>query len=55
MLIDTSYTTPMLFGMPLKLNAIGTAAVKIDAQGYVNSSSFIENKDLKIIGKLVPR
>ena len=55
MVIDTSYVTPMMIGLPLKLNAIGTAAIKIDTKGLINATTFSTDGQLFLKGKLVPR
>lgn len=54
MLIDTSYVTPMANGLSLKLNAVGTAAININAMGFVNSTVPSSNV-MEMSGRLYPR
>ncbi|XP_073994094.1 apolipoprotein lipid transfer particle isoform X2 [Rhodnius prolixus] len=53
MLIDTSYVTPMANGLSLKLNAVGTAAININAMGFVNSTVPSSNV-MEMSGRLYP-
>lgn len=54
MLVDIYYVTPMMIGLPLRLNSIGTATIKIDAKGLINATKFSSDKELSLKGKLVP-
>ncbi|CAH1394070.1 unnamed protein product [Nezara viridula] len=54
MLVDIYYVTPMMIGLPLRLNSIGTATIKIDAKGLINATKFSSDKELFLKGKLVP-
>lgn len=54
MLLDASYVTPLAVGFPLSMDVVGTAAVKLNMAGFINTTAFTANGELDLDGKLKP-
>ncbi|RZF34216.1 hypothetical protein LSTR_LSTR013703 [Laodelphax striatellus] len=54
MLVDSTYVAPLALGLPLKLNACASAALKLTLAGFVNTTSFTSHGHLDVDGKLRP-
>lgn len=55
MIMDTSYIVPCGAGLPLTLNAVGTAAVNLKMFGALRGADFMKTKELDLVGNLRPR
>nr|XP_022900792.1 uncharacterized protein LOC111413892 [Onthophagus taurus] len=54
MFLDSSYVVPTGAGLPLTLNAIGTAAINLKLQGSLTSANFKKNLTLDMDAHLQP-
>lgn len=55
MFLDTNYIVPTGVGLPLTLNAVGTAAVKLKLYGSLRGMDFMKTKELDVLGSIQPR
>lgn len=55
MFLDTSYIVPSGAGLPITLNAVGTAAVNLKMYGALRMADFSRTKELDLIGNVRPR
>jgi hypothetical protein len=53
--LDTSYVVPTATGLPINLNAVGTAAVNLQMSGSLKAADFLKTHELDIEGKIRPR
>lgn len=54
MFMDTSYIVPIGAGLPLTLNAVGTASVNMKLWGKLNSTNFMKNKSVDLNANIQP-
>ncbi|KAF4531743.1 hypothetical protein B566_EDAN015189 [Ephemera danica] len=54
MFLDSSYAVPTSVGLPIKLNAIGTAAVNFKTTGSFKAADFLNTGDLNVEGHIRP-
>jgi hypothetical protein len=55
MFLDTSYVVPTATGLPISLNAVGTAAVNLQMSGSLKAADFLKTLELDVEGKIRPR
>jgi len=52
--LDTSYVVPTATGLPISLNAVGTAAVNLQMSGSLKAANFSKTHELDVEGKIRP-
>jgi len=55
MFLDSMYVVPTGVGLPLNLNAIGTAAVDFKTTGSFKAPKFLDTGELDVEGMIKPR
>nr|CAD7434739.1 unnamed protein product [Timema monikensis] len=53
--LDTKYVVPTGSGLPICLNAVGTAAVNLQLAGFLKADNFSQSFDLDMEAKIRPR
>lgn len=54
MFLDTSYVVASSAGLPLSLNAVGTASINLKLSGSLQMEEFAKNKEFDLTGNIHP-
>lgn len=54
MFLDTSYVVACSAGLPLSLNAVGTASINLKLSGSLRMEEFAKNKEFELAGNVHP-
>lgn len=54
MFLDTSYVVASSAGLPLSLNAVGTASINLKLSGSLQMEEFDKNKEFDLTGNIHP-
>lgn len=55
MFLDSMYVVPTGIGLPINLNAIGTAAIDFKTSGSFKAPKFLDTGELDVEGTIKPR